>query len=115
MWFVCRNTPRGLRGERGLHIILTAQLHRTDGRDYIEDLSLITCNGCSLGRRREVRGPQKIPMTAPRILKGRPWLWPDDVNTDIIIPSRFKERTNDHVQLAKYAMYGCNHESYKHV
>src|SRR5437879_5523439 len=36
-------------------------------------------------------------MTTPTILKGRTWVWPDDVNTDIIIPFRFKARTNDPV------------------
>ncbi len=41
-------------------------------------------------------------MTAPSILKGRTWVWPDDVNTDIIIPFRFKARTNDPVEMAKY-------------
>src|SRR6266699_1080553 len=45
-------------------------------------------------------------MTAPSILRGRTWVWPDDVNTDIIIPFRFKARTNDPVEMAKYAMYG---------
>jgi len=45
-------------------------------------------------------------MTTPNILKGRSWVWPDDVNTDIIIPFRFKARTNDPVEMAKYTMYG---------
>src|SRR5436853_7453275 len=54
-------------------------------------------------------------MTAPSILKGRAWVWPDDVNTDIIIPFRFKARTNDPVEMAKYAMYGLDPELYKKV
>ena len=54
-------------------------------------------------------------MTAPSILKGRAWVWPDDVNTDIIIPFRFKARTNDPVEMAKYAMYGFDPEFYKKV
>src|SRR5439155_20988922 len=54
-------------------------------------------------------------MTAPSILKGRTWVWPDDVNTDIIIPFRFKARTNDPVEMAKYAMYGFDTEFYKKV
>jgi 3-isopropylmalate/(R)-2-methylmalate dehydratase small subunit len=49
------------------------------------------------------------------ILKGRVWVWPDNVNTDIIIPFRFKARTNDPVEMAKYAMYGFDPEFYKKV
>jgi 3-isopropylmalate/(R)-2-methylmalate dehydratase small subunit len=37
------------------------------------------------------------------------------VNTDIIIPFRFKARTNDPVEMAKYAMYGFDPEFYKKV
>jgi 3-isopropylmalate/(R)-2-methylmalate dehydratase small subunit len=37
------------------------------------------------------------------------------VNTDIIIPFRFKARTNDPVEMAKYAMYGLDPEFYKKV
>ncbi len=52
-------------------------------------------------------------MTAPTVLRGRTWVWPDDVNTDIIIPFRFKARTNDPVEMAKYCMYGFDPEFYK--
>ncbi len=51
----------------------------------------------------------------PNHFKGRAWVWPDDVNTDIIIPFRFKARTNDPVEMAKYAMYGFDPEFYKKV
>ncbi len=54
-------------------------------------------------------------MTIPTVLKGRAWVWPDDVNTDIIIPFRFKARTNDPFEMAKYAMYGFDPEFYKKV
>ncbi len=54
-------------------------------------------------------------MTVPDVLKGRAWVWPDNVNTDIIIPFRFKARTNDPVEMAKYAMYGFDPEFYKKV
>ena len=54
-------------------------------------------------------------MTTPSTLKGRAWVWPDNVNTDIIIPFRFKARTNDPVEMAKYAMYGFDPEFYKKV
>src|SRR5256886_17594346 len=54
-------------------------------------------------------------MTGPNIVKGRTWVWPDDVNTDIIIPFRFKARTNDPVEMAKYCMYGFDPEFYKKV
>ena len=49
------------------------------------------------------------------IIRGRTWVWPDDVNTDIIIPFRFKARTNDPLEMAKYAMYGFDPEFYKKV
>ncbi len=54
-------------------------------------------------------------MTIPATLRGRAWVWPDNVNTDIIIPFRFKARTNDPVEMAKYAMYGFDPEFYKKV
>ena len=38
--------------------------------------------------------------------RGKVWAFGDDINTDIIIPFRFKSRTNDPYELAKYAMYG---------
>lgn len=57
-----------------------------------------------------------MSLAAPStIIKGRAWVWPDDVNTDIIIPFRFKARTNDPVEMAKYAMYGFDPEFYKKV
>jgi len=54
-------------------------------------------------------------MTASEVLRGRSWVWGDDVNTDIIIPFRFKARTNDPVEMAKYCMYGFDPEFYKKV
>jgi len=57
-----------------------------------------------------------MSLAAPStIIRGRTWVWPDDVNTDIIIPFRFKARTNDPVEMAKYAMYGFDPEFYKKV
>jgi 3-isopropylmalate/(R)-2-methylmalate dehydratase small subunit len=54
-------------------------------------------------------------MIASTVFTGRAWVWPDNVNTDIIIPFRFKARTNDPVEMAKYAMYGFDPEFYKKV
>jgi 3-isopropylmalate/(R)-2-methylmalate dehydratase small subunit len=54
-------------------------------------------------------------LTTPSVLSGRSWVWGDDVNTDIIIPFRFKARTNDPVEMAKYCMYGFDPEFYKKV
>ncbi len=57
-----------------------------------------------------------MSLAAPStIIRGRTWVWPDDVNTDIIIPFRFKARTNDPIEMAKYAMYGFDPEFYKKV
>jgi 3-isopropylmalate/(R)-2-methylmalate dehydratase small subunit len=39
----------------------------------------------------------------------------DDINTDIIIPFRFKSRTNDPNEMAKYAMYGIDPDFHKKI
>jgi 3-isopropylmalate/(R)-2-methylmalate dehydratase small subunit len=54
-------------------------------------------------------------MKTSTVFRGRSWVWGDDVNTDIIIPFRFKARTNDPVEMAKYCMYGFDPEFYKKV
>ena len=41
-------------------------------------------------------------------MKGKAHTFGDFVNTDLIIPFRFKSRTNDPHELAKYAMYGID-------
>jgi 3-isopropylmalate/(R)-2-methylmalate dehydratase small subunit len=41
-------------------------------------------------------------------LQGKAWVFGDDINTDIIMPFRFKSRTNDPHEMAKYAMYGID-------
>jgi 3-isopropylmalate/(R)-2-methylmalate dehydratase small subunit len=48
------------------------------------------------------------PVITPSILKGKAWVFGDNINTDIIIPFRFKSRTNDPYEMAKYAMYGLD-------
>ena len=48
-------------------------------------------------------------------LKGRSWVFGDDINTDIIIPFRFKSRTNDPYEMAKYAMYGLDPDFHKKI
>ena len=49
------------------------------------------------------------------ISKGRAWIFGDNVNTDIIIPFRFKSRTNDPYEMAKYAMYGFDPDFHKKI
>ena len=49
------------------------------------------------------------------ILKGRAWIFEDNINTDIIIPFRFKSRTNDPYEMAKYAMYGFDPDFHKKI
>lgn len=56
--------------------------------------------------------PPLIPTSTP---KGKAWVFGDDINTDIIIPFRFKSRTNDPYEMAKYAMYGVDPEFYKKI
>jgi 3-isopropylmalate/(R)-2-methylmalate dehydratase small subunit len=47
-------------------------------------------------------------MSTPILLDGKAWVFGDFINTDIIIPFRFKSRTNDPYEMAKYAMYGID-------
>jgi 3-isopropylmalate/(R)-2-methylmalate dehydratase small subunit len=55
------------------------------------------------------------PTTIDGILKGRAWVFGDNINTDIIIPFRFKSRTNDPYEMAKYAMYGYDPDFHKKI
>ena len=48
------------------------------------------------------------PFATEAVLKGKAWVFGDDINTDIIMPFRFKSRTNDPNEMAKYAMYGID-------
>jgi 3-isopropylmalate dehydratase small subunit len=48
-------------------------------------------------------------------LKGKTWLFGDNINTDIIMPFRFKSRTNDPYEMAKYAMYGFDPYFHKKI
>ena len=41
-------------------------------------------------------------------LKGKAWVFGNDINTDIIIPFRLKARTNDPVEMGQYCMYGID-------
>src|SRR5919106_1242259 len=55
------------------------------------------------------------PVVMPSISKGKAWLFGDNINTDIIIPFRFKSRTNDPYEMAKYAMYGYDPDFHKKI
>jgi 3-isopropylmalate dehydratase small subunit len=55
------------------------------------------------------------PANTNRILKGKAWSFGDNINTDIIIPFRFKSRTNDPHEMAKYAMYGLDADFHKKI
>jgi 3-isopropylmalate/(R)-2-methylmalate dehydratase small subunit len=46
---------------------------------------------------------------------GKAWIFGDNINTDIIIPFRFKSRTNDPYEMAKYAMYGYDPDFHKKI
>jgi 3-isopropylmalate/(R)-2-methylmalate dehydratase small subunit len=49
------------------------------------------------------------------VTRGKAWLFGDNINTDIIIPFRFKSRTNDPYEMAKYAMYGYDPDFHKKI
>src|ERR687888_2544040 len=53
----------------------------------------------------EEQGQQPPPLSIS-VTKGKAWIFGDNINTDIIMPFRFKSRTNDPYEMAKYAMYG---------
>jgi 3-isopropylmalate/(R)-2-methylmalate dehydratase small subunit len=55
------------------------------------------------------------PVIPTSILKGKAWIFGDDINTDIIIPFKFKSRTNDPYEMAKYAMYGIDPDFHKKI
>src|SRR5689334_23647429 len=55
------------------------------------------------------------PIVIGDILKGKAWVFGDNINTDIIIPFRFKSRTNDPYEMAKYAMYGFDPDFHKKI
>jgi len=55
------------------------------------------------------------PNIVTGISKGRAWIFGDNINTDIIIPFRFKSRTNDPYEMAKYAMYGFDPDFHKKI
>jgi 3-isopropylmalate/(R)-2-methylmalate dehydratase small subunit len=48
------------------------------------------------------------PFATEAVFQGKAWVFGDDINTDIIMPFRFKSRTNDPNEMAKYAMYGID-------
>jgi 3-isopropylmalate/(R)-2-methylmalate dehydratase small subunit len=55
------------------------------------------------------------PFATEAILRGKAWIFGDDINTDIIMPFRFKSRTNDPNEMAKYAMYGIDPDFHKKI
>ena len=55
------------------------------------------------------------PIIITGISKGRAWIFGDNINTDVIIPFRFKSRTNDPYEMAKYAMYGFDPDFHKKI
>jgi 3-isopropylmalate/(R)-2-methylmalate dehydratase small subunit len=58
---------------------------------------------------------QKQQPTPFGTTKGKAWIFGDNINTDIIIPFRFKSRTNDPYEMAKYAMYGYDPDFHKKI
>src|SRR3712207_702886 len=55
------------------------------------------------------------PFATEAVLQGKAWIFGDDINTDIIMPFRFKSRTNDPNEMAKYAMYGIDPDFHKKI
>jgi 3-isopropylmalate/(R)-2-methylmalate dehydratase small subunit len=55
------------------------------------------------------------PFATEAVLQGKAWVFGDDINTDIIMPFRFKSRTNDPKEMAKYAMYGIDPDFHKKI
>jgi 3-isopropylmalate/(R)-2-methylmalate dehydratase small subunit len=55
------------------------------------------------------------PFATEAVLQGKAWVFGDDINTDIIMPFRFKSRTNDPNEMAKYVMYGIDPDFHKKI
>ena len=55
------------------------------------------------------------PFATEAVLEGKAWVFGDDINTDIIMPFRFKSRTNDPNEMAKYDMYGIDPDFHKKI
>jgi 3-isopropylmalate/(R)-2-methylmalate dehydratase small subunit len=49
------------------------------------------------------------------IFRGRSWIWPDNVNTDLIVPFRLESRTNDPEEISQYCMYGLDQQFHDKV
>jgi len=49
------------------------------------------------------------------IIRGRVWKYGDNVNTDVIIPGKYKFRITDVKELAKHAMEGIDPNFYKKI
>ena len=62
------------------------------------------------GHDREPQLPKSVGIT-----NGKAWIFGDNINTDIIIPFRFKSRTNDPYEMANYAMYGYDPDFHKKI
>lgn len=59
----------------------------------------------------KAKGPAEIKP----VMTGRAWVFGHNINTDIIIPFRFKSRTNDPLEMAQFCMYGADPDFYKKV
>jgi 3-isopropylmalate/(R)-2-methylmalate dehydratase small subunit len=55
------------------------------------------------------------PVVPGSRFQGNAWVFGDNINTDIIIPFRFKARTNDPMEMAQYCMYGVDPDFPKKV
>src|SRR6266545_5985125 len=79
-----------------------------------DDISSSASSGTSTPAKgsASLNGISAVPTS---ILKGKAWVFGDDINTDIIIPFRFKSRTNDPYEMAKYAMYGIDPDFHKKI
>src|SRR3954451_13940845 len=58
---------------------------------------------------------QRQPVINNSNLKGKAWIFGDNINTDIIIPFSLQSRTNDPHEMAKYAMYGIDPDFPKRI
>lgn len=47
------------------------------------------------------------------MIRGKVWKFPNDVNTDYIIPGKYKFKTLDMKELAQHAMEGISQSSLK--